>query len=261
MLARAVLLLAVPFALAEAQTLASRVTAVGTGTVRLSFASQEGVCGNGRNNISVRRADGRMTRHGEFSGSSRDEWEDECEAGPVRLAVDVSRGQVTAMRSYVGGRWRGTADLDLGDVPALDAQTYLVEIARSGNSRSARNAIFPAMLANAPNPWRSLLGIARDDSRPRDVRNSAMFWVGQAAEEAATRGLIEVVEDEGDKEVRKSAVFSLSQRPKDESVPALIRIARSHRDPELRRTAIFWLGQSRDERAIRYFEEVLLGSR
>jgi HEAT repeat protein len=61
--------------------------------------------------------------------------------------------------------------------------------------------------------------------------------------------------------VRKSAIFSLSQRPKDESVPALIRIARTHRDPELRRNAIFWLGQSRDDRAIRYFEEVLLNDR
>jgi len=254
------MVLALPFALAEAQTIASRVSAVGTGTVRLQYAAQEGVCGNGRNNITIRRSDGSTSRHGEFN-SRRDEWADECEPGPVRLAIDVSRGVVTDVRYYVGGAWRGSAELDLGEVPAADASAYLLRIAETGESKPAKAAIFPAMIADVPNPWRRLIALAKDADRPRDVRNSAMFWVGQAAEEAATRGLVEVVEAEGDKEVRKSAVFSLSQRPKDESVPALIRIARNNRDPEIRRTAIFWLGQSRDERALRYFEEVLLGDR
>jgi HEAT repeat protein len=166
---------------------------------------------------------------------------------------------VTDVRAYVGGRWIGDAERDLGQVPAPEASAYLVRLAATADSKPAKNALFPAMIADAPNPWRDLLAIAKDADRPRDVRHSAMFWVGQAAEEAATRGLEDVIESAGDKEVRKQAIFSLSQRPKDESVPALIRIARTHRDPELRRTAIFWLGQSRDDRAIRYFEEVLLG--
>lgn len=259
MLIRSLILLALPVAVTGAQTLATRITGVGTGTVRLQFASQPGVCGNGRGNITVQRPDGRSTYQGNSIRSGRDEWADDCESGPVRLAVDVSRGTVTDVRAYVGGRWVGSAERDLGDVTAAEASAYLVELAATADSKPAKSAIFPAMLADAPNPWRALLAIAKDADRPRDVRNSAMFWVGQAAEEAATRGLEEVIESPGDKEVRKSAVFSLAQRPKDESVPALIRLARSHRDPEIRRTAIFWLGQSRDDRAIKYFEEVLLG--
>ena len=96
MIRSAVLLLALPPAIAEAQSLSSRVAAVGSGTVRLSFASQDGVCGNGRGSISICRADGRSTYTESATRGRRDEWEDECEPGPVRLALDVSRSMSRA---------------------------------------------------------------------------------------------------------------------------------------------------------------------
>lgn len=245
---------------AQAQSLAERVAAVGTGTVRLEYASRQGVCGNGRGNISLRHGDGRTTwSGGTTTNSRRAEWEDECEPGPVRLAVDVERRRVTEVRAYVGGRWRGEADRDLGTVPPTEAQAWLLGLAEQASDRAAGEVIFPAMIADAPDPWRRLLALAKDEGRPRGLRNSATFWLSQSVADEATRGLTQLIEDEGDREVRKSAVFALSQRPKDESVPALIKTARAHRDPEIRKTAIFWLGQSRDPRAIAYFEEVLLG--
>lgn len=239
----------------SARDLAGRVSEVRSGTVRFEFASADGVCGNGRGNISIRREGAPMTATG---GTRSREWEDECEPGPVRVALDVMRGEVTALRSYVGGRWRGTADRDLGTVTPAEASAYLLTLAETANERVAKDALFPATIAQGVAPWAQLLRIAKDERRPREVRSSAIFWVGQGAAEAATKGLQEIVEADGDREVRKSAVFALSQRPKDESVPALIRIARAHRDPEIRRSAIFWLGQSRDARAVAYFEEVLL---
>jgi HEAT repeat protein len=85
-----------------------------------------------------------------------------------------------------------------------------------------------------------------------------VFWLGQAAGDAATKGLDSLAEDAGgDIEMRKQAVFALSQRPADEGVPVLIRIARTNRHPELRKTALFWLGQSEDPRALTLFEELL----
>lgn len=239
-----------------AQSLASRVAAVREGTVRFEYAAREGVCGNGRGNISI-RSDRGTTSWGTSSTRAR-EWEDDCEPGPVRVALDVDGGRVTDVRAYVGGRWRGSADLDLGTVPPKEASDYLLDLAQRSDAEPAKDAIFPAMIAEGVTVWPQLLRIAKDTDRPRDVRNSAIFWVSQAAGEAATKGLQEIIDDSaGDREVRKSAVFSMSQRPKDESVPALIRIARTHRDPEIRRTAIFWLGQSKDERAVAYFESVL----
>ena len=71
--------LSVPTVL-SAQDLARRVAAVPSGTVRLSFSARPGVCGNGMDNISTRE--------------DNDEWESECEAGPVRVALRVSDRRV-----------------------------------------------------------------------------------------------------------------------------------------------------------------------
>jgi len=246
---------------AMAQSLASRVSAVKSGTVRLSYPSRPGVCGNGRGNVSIslgRNNGGTAVSNAGNARSSSREWEDECEPGPVRVAVDLDRGQVVAVRSYVGGRWRGDAEADLGLVGAKEASDWLLTLAEHSDAKPAKEAILPAMLAEGVEVWPRLLKLAKDADRPREVRNAAIFWVSQEASEKATAGLQAIVDDaSGDREVRKSAVFSISQRPKDESVPALIRIARTHGDAEVRKAAIFWLGQSRDARAIAYFEEIL----
>ncbi|HRN54247.1 MAG TPA: HEAT repeat domain-containing protein [Gemmatimonadaceae bacterium] len=244
----------------SAQDLASRVAAVGSGTVRLQFAADSGVCGNGRGNISVRRDDGRTTVTGSSINTGRTraaEWEDDCETGPVRVALDVTDRRVTALRSYVGGRWRGDSDLDLGELPASQAIAFLMQVAAQADTRAARDAIFPALIAEGPSPDAALIAIAKDDGRPREVRSQATFWLSQSAGDRAAAGLRELLDDP-DRQVREQAVFALSQRPDDESVPALIRLARTHQDPQVRRRAVFWLGQKRDPRAVSYFEELLL---
>ncbi|MFN0098124.1 MAG: HEAT repeat domain-containing protein [Gemmatimonadaceae bacterium] len=241
-----------------AQDLVRRIAETRNGTVRFAYPAMEGVCGNSRNGISVRRGTG--TNRVVTNMSIRDnEWENDCEPGPVRIVLDRRNGRVVDVRSYVGGRWRGTADVDLGTVSPVEASDYLLGLVESADEHVAKDALFPATIAEGVTVWPRLLRIAKDAQRPREVRSSAVFWVSQAAGEEATKGLREIVDEPaGDREVRKSAVFALSQRPKDESVPALIRIAKSHRDAEMRKTAIFWLGQSGDARAIAYFEEVLL---
>lgn len=257
---RALALLLLISASAGAQDLAARVAAVNSGTVRMQFAADSGVCGNGRGNISIRRADGRATVSGDnINVNSRRaaEWEDDCEPGPVRVALDVSNRRVTAVRSYVGGRWRTPADLDLGEVSPAAARDFLMRLTATADARPAKDAIFPALIAEGPSPDAQLLAVAKDDARPRDVRSSATFWLSQSAGDRATAGLQELIGDP-DREIREHAVFALSQRPNDESVPALIRLARTHQDPAVRRRAVFWLGQKRDPRALQYFEDVLL---
>lgn len=247
-------------------SLEQRVARAPDGTVRFSYAARPGVYGNGRNIISW-DCQGRNCRsqqiEGNLSDMDRDDWASACDSGPVRVALTVRGGAVTDLKAYVGGEWRaGAAGTDLGMVGAREATSYLLKVAASATtgSRAAERAIFPAMLADsvAPTIWRDLLRLARDANVSRKVRRSAVFWVGQAAGDAATRGLTDLVDDRSsDREVREQAVFALSQRPREEGVPALIRIARDNPDPELRRKAIFWLGQSEDPRALALFEELL----
>jgi len=233
----------------HAQSLSSRISAVRNGTVRMSFASRPDVCGNGRGSV----------RTGTTTIRNRDEWEDECEAGPVRVAMDVADGQVLAIRTYVGGRWRATGDAtDLGTVGVRDATDYLLGPVIAGGGKGARDAIFPATIADSVTTWPRLITIARNDDLERSVRTQAVFWVSQAAGEKVSDGLRDVAADTKlDREVRKQAVFAISQR-KDEGIPLLIEIAKTSKDGEIRKNAIFWLGQSHDKRALDYFESILI---
>ncbi|MDP2480291.1 MAG: HEAT repeat domain-containing protein [Candidatus Palauibacterales bacterium] len=221
----------------RAQSLNARVAAVQDGRVRMSFAARPGVCGNGRN-ISVHR-------------SNRD-WESDCAHGPVRVVLTRRDGKVVEVDTYVGGHWRAASDArDLGTVSAPDAANYLVSLRMKG-------AVFPATLADSVTIWPRLLDVARDASVRSSVRRDAVFWLGQAAGEAATKDLVALA-DSSDRDVQEAAVFALSQLHDGAGVPDLIEIARTHPDPEVRRKAMFWLGQSHDPRALALFEEILAG--
>jgi hypothetical protein len=249
----------------SAQTIASRVAAVKGGTVRMSFASRSDVCGNGAGNISTGehrtiRSNGNGSTTSTYTTTRRNEWEDDCEAGPVRVAIDIADGKPIALRTYVGGRWRAGTDItDLGTVSDKDAADYLLDNLARSEGKVASEAIFPATIADSMVVWPRLLTLAKDDTRSRSVRTQAVFWVSQAAGEKATAGLVDVIGDAAaDQDVRLQAVFALSQRPKDEGVPALLDVAKNSKDPKIRKQSIFWLGQSGDPRAIAYFEGVLL---
>ena len=244
---------------APAQSIASRVARVSNGTVRMSFAAKPGICGSGN---SIRHGNGRgTTTWGDNWNTSRDvEWESDCSHGPARVVIDRRNGELADLRFYVGGRWRpaGADVVDLGMVPAGEAAGYLVSIAQTERGSMGEKAVMPATLADSSNIWPALIKIARNDNLPRSTRTSSVFWLGQAAGDAATANLKDLVIDNSvDREVRESAVFALSQRPREEGIPALIAVARTNKDPEIRKKALFWLGQSRDPRAIDLFEELL----
>ena len=248
---------------AVAQGLPARITAAPDGTVRMSFAARPVVCGNGRNVIALDCSGGRCGRNRiMFDGwHEGDEVAYDCVPGPVRVSLTVRQGAVQALRSYVGGRWvtpPGASVTDLGTVSSRDATEFLLELARGPDGRVGEDAILPAILADSVTVWPALLKLARDDGVSRRARRQAVFWLGQAAGDAATRGLADLVDDGGvDRDVKEQAVFALSQQRGGDAVPALIRIARTHPDREVRRKALFWLGQSDDPRALALFEELL----
>ena len=232
---------------ASAQSIESWVAAAPNGVVMMSFAARDGVCGNGRNIQMQERSD--------------DYWERDCEHGPVRVLFTKRGGTITDIDTYVGGRWRtGVSDAtDLGTVSAPQAADYFLALVSTVANDVAKDAIFPALIADSADVWPELLDIAKDESISRSVRKSAVFWVGQAASEEAVRGLSDLVDrDDGDREVQEHAVFALSQLPDKEGVPILIRVAQTHDSPSVRKKAMFWLGQSDDPRVLALFEEILL---
>jgi len=240
-LSGALVVIATPLA---GQSLAQRARTLGEGTLRFSYAAKPGVCGRGDGNISVT--------------NRSDEWESECEPGPVRISAQVEGGRVIRLRTYVGGRWRaGTGPAqDLGMVGVRDAVTWLEALALNAGDLKG-DPVFAMTLADSVAPWDAVLRVAKSEDVPSSIRRNALFWLGQGAGAAATAHLEEVAMREEDRKLRDQAVFALSQLRDGEGIPALIRLARTNDDPKTRRTAFFWLGQSKDSRALALFEEVL----
>jgi hypothetical protein len=240
------LLLVLPARVA-AQDLVHRVAGMDEANLRVSFAARPGVCGNGSQGITI------------SDDHDSEDWVGDCERGPVRVSLRVRSGRVIEASTHVGGHWRiptaGTTDL--GTLPAKEAASALLALAEHAED-DAGDLITAATLADSATVWPTLIKLARDRRLATETRRQAVFWLGQAAGVAATRGLDSIARDStGDLEVRKQAIFALSQRPAAEGVPALINIARTNRHAELRKTALFWLGQSEDPRAIALFEEIL----
>ncbi|MGH7533680.1 MAG: HEAT repeat domain-containing protein, partial [Gemmatimonadales bacterium] len=174
------------------------------------------------------------------------------------VALTLSGGTITGIDTRVGGHWAAGRAGDLGQVGAAQASDYFLGLAERVPGTVGKRAILPAALADSAVTWPRLLGIARNERFDRDRRREATFWVGQAAESAATKGLDTLATDEsGDREVREAAVFALSQRPRNEGIPILVHIATTNRDPDIRKKALFWLGQSDDPRALAVFEQIL----
>ena len=111
--------------------------------------------------------------------------------------------------------------------------------------------------SRAPEATPVLLSIARTDKDP-NVRGEALFWLAQSAGKAAAADITAAIENDPDTKVQERAVQALSQLPKDDGVPLLINLARTHKNPKVRERAMFWLGQSKDPRAAKFFEEILI---
>lgn len=127
---------------------------VSDGKVRMSFAAGPGVCGDGDSSISMNGGRGWYVRHRDSDNRKSD-----CERGPVGRVLTLRDGEVTKVRTCVGGSWRSPSSttVDLGTVSAPEAADYLVSFAGRSEGRAAEAAILPAMLADSATVWPELL--------------------------------------------------------------------------------------------------------
>src|SRR5918993_4030442 len=204
----------------RAQSLSDRIGAIVNGSVRLSFAARKGVCGQGDNSINM--------------GQSTDEWRPDCSPRLVRVALQLSARRIQSARTYVGGEWiPDPRVVDLGTVSSPEAARYFIALAQDTGAMMSKDKdlLLPVVLADSITVWPSLAKIARSSQASEGLRRRAVFWLGQAASEAAGLALDSIASDDREeREVRKQAIFALSQRSTDDAVPALMRIARTNDD-------------------------------
>jgi HEAT repeat protein len=100
--------------------------------------------------------------------------------------------------------------------------------------------------------------LSRDQALPRDgdsrIRKLAVFWLGQADDEAVLDLLNELATKSADADLAKIAVLSISRHRTPRATLLLSEVARSSATRAARQEAIHRLGQRRDEAA---FDELL----
>jgi hypothetical protein len=249
-----VAMIASPFRCLQSQSLAQRVTTT-DGMVSVIYPSRPEACGDGESFIG--HVFGGSTYYGGESvyDGRHGRFDRPCIHGPARVAATVVGGEVTRLRAYVGPVPASSDRARTITADAGAAAAWLSGLVATNPSRVASEAIFPLVVADAPDPWPFLLRVARDDNRPREVRRNAITWLATGVNDHL--GLDDARDATDDDELRSQAVFALSQRPKGESVPALLDVARTATHASARRAAIFWLGQTGDTRALDLYAELL----
>jgi HEAT repeat protein len=197
--------------------LARRVAAAPDGIVKLTYASRDGICGDGRTFIADQQNGARGIDVWFMNGMSMSGLNGDiaarCARGPVRLLLVVRDHRVVDVQPFVGppspaSERPGT---DLGTVPVADASRYLLDLAARGREETASDAILAASIADSVRVAQPLAAMARNKALPSSVRESALKWVGRVADREGDRDAIRVartiLEDRDDQlDVRERAV-------------------------------------------------------
>jgi HEAT repeat protein len=229
------------------QSLASRIASAADRSAQFSYPARPGVCGDGRTYIST----GSGNYYGFYSSSSVEQ----CQAGPVRVVVDLADRNVVALRTYVGGP-SPAADAgvtNLGTVTPVDAADYLLTVASRADGRVGRDAIFAALLGEKVDAAARLLAIGRDQNRPLETRRAALS--GLASSEAPQlngigAALVEIATNENDVQgARTQALRVLSRLDHGAGIQPLVQLASGNTNSWIGRESMGVLASSGDPRA------------
>jgi uncharacterized protein (UPF0147 family) len=243
---------------AGAQNLERRVAGAGDTPAQFHFAARDGVCGNGK--TYYRTEDDNW--YGTFYNGDgmRNE---PCAPGPVRVVVTHAGKEIVRVETYVGPTPADApAAQELGAVPAREAVAYLLSIAASTDGKPARDALAPAMLADSAVVTPTLLQIAKDQTRSRDIRRSAITWLSRRRDEKGgvgasgiAKALDQLVRDRNESEtIRTQALGTISRFDRGEGIPTLMGFA-GDQDKWLARQAFQTLSRSGDPRARQFVRE------
>lgn len=240
----------------DAQSLSQRVANVADGRVQFHFPSRDGSCGDGRTYMRVTTGSG-----GDIYGNwNSDAMTPACARGPVRVLLERAARNVVSLRVFVGPVVATEGATDLGAVRPQEAADYLLSVAATAEGNVSQAAIMPAAIADSANIQAPLMAIARDQSRARETRRSAISWLTRDGRVASSLAepLLAIATDETDNQsVRQSALRALARLESGFGVPALIRLASDREGGWTSREALTALAQSGDPRSRDFLRQIV----
>ncbi|HEY7613258.1 MAG TPA: HEAT repeat domain-containing protein [Gemmatimonadales bacterium] len=133
----------------------------------------------------------------------------------------------------------------LSQVGTERAVGALDSILRSSTDRALQDkAIFALSQQDNPRARQALRIYAERTDAPEQLREQAIFWIGQGGGAENAKYLRELFGRIKGEELRKKILFSMSQMGGQESSKWLVSVARDRAQPmEIRKQALFWAGQ------------------
>lgn len=146
----------------------------------------------------------------------------------------------------------------LGQRRGDDNAKFLRDLFPKVKAQALQEKIIFALSQNGGDNTDFLVSVASNKANSMEMRKNALFWAGQSRQVDVAR--LAAIYDKGDEvELREQVIFVLSQRSRDAAaVDKLIEIAKTDKNRDLRQKAIFWLGQSRDPKAIKALQDLIL---
>jgi len=96
-----------------------------------------------------------------------------------------------------------------------------------------------------------------EDEKNQDLREEAVFWLGQQNLPEVTEYLYKLANNDDEEEIREKAVFALSQLDNEQATDYVIDLAQNSDNYDVRKQAIFWLGQIASEKAYESLQNII----
>ena len=193
-----------------------------------------------------KRADCQLEARNQSWGSSD---QDPREDPYLNVLVRLDGGKVERIRSVSASCPLNAGDLRfvwLEGVKPEESVRFLAEVARSGPGKG--NDVDEEALDSLASHRNSgavdaLAEFATSAKYPEDLREHALFWLGEARGRPGYEVVARVLREDKDDELREHATFALSESPVPEAAELLVKTARTDRAPDVRSQAMFWLAQ------------------
>ncbi len=133
----------------------------------------------------------------------------------------------------------------LSQVGTERAVAALDSILRTSTDRQMQEkAIFALSQVNKGRASAALRAYAERNDAPTELREQAIFWIGQSNNADNARYLQTLYGTLREKELKEKVIFSLSQMNSAENARFIMNIALNEsEDIEMRKQALFWAGQ------------------
>jgi HEAT repeat protein len=134
----------------------------------------------------------------------------------------------------------------LSQVPSDEALAALEALlSDSDDPKIQERAVFALSQNGSDRAVSVLRSYAERSDAPAELREQAIFWIGQRATEDDRRYLRDLYGSVSEMELKERVIFGVAQNPSEEDRRWLLVVARDETEPvELRKNALFWVGQS-----------------